>query len=138
MRFAPVNAAVGVLFLVRAPLRRAPSWGIAAIAAPSIVISGTALKMAPAAHTWSVYAESVFVAGAVIAIVALTFLGRSFALLPGLRGEIVDRGPFRLVRHPAYFGELLMLAACALAAASWTAWLPIAAAVRWRLLPGVW
>jgi protein-S-isoprenylcysteine O-methyltransferase Ste14 len=34
-------------------------------------------------------------------------LGRSFGLLPANRGLIL-RGPYRLVRHPMYFGYLLV------------------------------
>ncbi len=77
---------------------------------------------------------------------------------------LVARGPYRLVRHPAYGGELAMIVACALAGSGWaTVLIPAAAAtlvlrirveesalgasaeyrdyakaVRWRMLPGVW
>ncbi|MCP3960250.1 MAG: hypothetical protein GY719_20600 [bacterium] len=91
-------------------------------------------------------------------------LGRSFAILPALRGVVV-RGSYRLVRHPAYAGELLMIAGCVVArpvAGSVAALLlavPLVALriraeeellmsreryrsyaeqVRWRLVPGVW
>jgi protein-S-isoprenylcysteine O-methyltransferase Ste14 len=37
---------------------------------------------------------------------AKVFLGRSFGLLPAQRG-VVTRGPYRLVRHPIYFGYLI-------------------------------
>jgi len=40
-------------------------------------------------------------------IVAKLYLGRRFGLLPANRG-IVDSGPYRLVRHPIYFGYLIM------------------------------
>jgi protein-S-isoprenylcysteine O-methyltransferase Ste14 len=93
----------------------------------------------------------------------LGWLGRSFAIFPASRA-IVVRGPYRLIRHPAYAGEGVMVAACALAGSWWTsALIPIAVAVlvvriqreelilgadpayqqyakavRWRLLPGIW
>jgi protein-S-isoprenylcysteine O-methyltransferase Ste14 len=39
-------------------------------------------------------------------IIAKLYLGNRFGLLPANRG-IVDSGPFRLVRHPVYFGYLI-------------------------------
>lgn len=165
LTIATLNASVGILFLLRGPTLVRSSLQVAAVAVPSIVISGVALKLAPPAHAWSLAAQALFVAGAVVAIVALCTLGRSFAVLPALRGNVVQGGPYRLVRHPTYFGELMMLAACAVAAGTWLAALPAllagpflaarimaeekllhrapayaqyTAQVRWRLLPGLW
>ena len=44
--------------------------------------------------------------GVLIAIVSLSALGRSFALLPGNRGIRTD-GPYRVIRHPAYASYLI-------------------------------
>jgi len=44
--------------------------------------------------------------GIVWQIVAKLYLGRRFGLLPANRG-IVYSGPYRLVRHPIYFGYLI-------------------------------
>ena len=49
-------------------------------------------------------------------MVSFVFLGRCFAILPAIRG-IVSRGPFVIVRHPAYLGELIMVVGCVTAAA---------------------
>lgn len=38
--------------------------------------------------------------------VSKVYLGRSFGLLPARRGLVVN-GPYRLVRHPIYFGYLI-------------------------------
>ena len=48
----------------------------------------------------------VVVGGTLFSIWSLASLGRSFGLLPEVRG-LVMRGPYRLVRHPVYLGELI-------------------------------
>lgn len=50
---------------------------------------------------------SVELLGIVIAQVARVYMGRSFGILPANRG-IVSKGPFRWVRHPVYFGWLVL------------------------------
>ena len=81
-----------------------------------------------------------------------------------MRG-IVIRGPYRLVRHPAYAGEILLLASCCIAQVGWGSLTVFGAAlislgiriiveerllgatpdyqeyrqqVRWRIIPGLW
>jgi len=49
---------------------------------------------------------------------AKVFLGRSFGLLPAQRG-LVTGGPYRVVRHPIYFGYLLGHIGFLLANFSW-------------------
>src|SRR5208337_5659210 len=45
--------------------------------------------------------------GVVLTQVARVYMGRSFGVLPANRG-IVSKGPFRWVRHPIYFGWLIL------------------------------
>lgn len=45
--------------------------------------------------------------GVVLTQVARVYMGRSFGILPANRG-IVSKGPFRWVRHPVYFGWLIL------------------------------
>jgi protein-S-isoprenylcysteine O-methyltransferase Ste14 len=52
-------------------------------------------------------------AGIIFAICALIFLGRSISLLPEAR-RLVTRGPYALVRHPLYLGEMVAIAGIAL------------------------
>lgn len=47
------------------------------------------------------------IAGAAFACFSLVYLGRSFGLVAANRG-IVAEGPYRLVRHPAYLGYLVV------------------------------
>ncbi len=101
---------VAGLFLVRRRERRAGSVGCIAAAMPALVAGAAVGTLAPPPSTWSALLQAVFVIGTVWVAITLATLGRSFALLPGLR-EVVTRGPYRLVRHPAYAGEVLMIAA---------------------------
>jgi protein-S-isoprenylcysteine O-methyltransferase Ste14 len=45
--------------------------------------------------------------GAIVAIISVIFLGRSFSVFPQAR-QLVTEGPYRIVRHPIYLAELAM------------------------------
>jgi protein-S-isoprenylcysteine O-methyltransferase Ste14 len=53
-------------------------------------------------------ADFIIVLGIVLAIYSLGSLGRSFSIVPQAR-KLVQSGPYRLVRHPLYLGELIGL-----------------------------
>jgi len=55
--------------------------------------------------------------GVVLTQVARVYMGRSFGILPANRG-IVSMGPFRWVRHPIYFGWLVLSIGYAMSYAS--------------------
>lgn len=168
-RFAPttlaivaLDATVALLFVVRAPAVREASPAAIAASLPSLVVAALALRLAPPPGAWPLGAGLAFAAGALVAIASLASLGRSFAVLPALRG-VVTRGPYRVVRHPAYAGELAMVAACAVARAdaiaacvfalslatcaarvlaeeralACDAYVAYSRRVRWRLVPGL-
>ena len=65
-------------------------------------------------------------AGLLFAIASVAFLGRCFGVLPDVRG-LVTRGPYRLVRHPLYLGELTAALGIVVGAQRWApalaAWL---------------
>lgn len=122
-----LNVCVGLLFLARAPvLRRASPLGLLA-SVPSVLAGGIALGLAPPPEDWPRVPAALFALGGVLAVAALASLGRAFAILPAVRG-VVARGPYRWVRHPAYAGELVMIAACAMARADLAAAAILAAA----------
>jgi protein-S-isoprenylcysteine O-methyltransferase Ste14 len=52
--------------------------------------------------------DAVAVTGCVWLLVAVLSLGRCFGVLPEARG-LVRRGPYRVVRHPVYLGEIVAL-----------------------------
>ncbi len=159
-----LSVAVGILFVRRGEVRREPGWSILLRALPALVIPIGVDAVTPPLDQWPLSAELAFAAGGALTAAALLSLGRSFAILPAVRG-IVTSGPYRVVRHPAYAGELVMVAACVLARPGWMTLAPLALGVplvalrvdaeerllrgepdyeayarrvRWRLLPLVW
>jgi protein-S-isoprenylcysteine O-methyltransferase Ste14 len=59
--------------------------------------------------------DSVAVIGSLWIFASVLALGRCFGVLPEARG-LVTRGPYRLVRHPVYLGEIVALAGLTIAA----------------------
>lgn len=104
---------MGVLFLVRGPaFAHGDVWAILR-ALPSALVAGFAWRLAPQAD-WPMHALAVVAVGGALTVSSLAALGRSFAIFPAAR-DVVERGPYRLVRHPAYLGEVVMVAGCGLA-----------------------
>jgi protein-S-isoprenylcysteine O-methyltransferase Ste14 len=161
LALATLNLVVGALFLTRRDALASGGWTSIAAALPSMVLGAVAIRMVEG--EWPAVGQGLFVLGALGACLSLTTLGRSFAFLPSRR-ELVVRGPYRLVRHPAYACELVMLAGCAAAAPMRVLPLAIGVAltlvwriqaeeqvlgddegwssyrdqVRWRLVPGLY
>lgn len=81
---------------------------------PSIVSAGVLVRFAPEPAEWRPAAVAVLGSGTVLAIWSLVVLGASFGLVPARR-ELVRRGPYAFVRHPAYLGELTICISCLLA-----------------------
>lgn len=123
-----VHLSVGILILSRSRLIRQGSIWQFIGSFPSLIIAGMAIKAAPVHSQWPIYCQVLFVTGAILAVFAFFSLGKSFAIFPGLRG-IVIRGPFKFIRHPAYFGELMMILACGLADPSFISLAPFFIAI---------
>lgn len=170
-RFTPVrlaisglNLTVGLLFLARRPPVASGGPRGAALALPSLAASGFAMSLAPPPSQWSPLMSGAFSLATVFTVVSLLWLGRSFSVLPARRG-LVTGGPYRLIRHPVYLGELLMLQVVGAASGSRAAqligvaaipliglrilaeerllalepaWGAFARRVRWRLVPWLW
>jgi protein-S-isoprenylcysteine O-methyltransferase Ste14 len=171
LAMAAVHATSAWLFATRAPALAHGDVRAVGAALPSLLLSGLAFRMGATSLGGATLV--VFALGAAGTCGALLALGPSFAIFAARRGLVV-RGPYRLVRHPAYASELVMIAAAALAGAGrehagLPGWLAASlvlgatvgatvlriveeerllsddpahaayrAAVRWRLVPGLW
>lgn len=112
---ASVHAVAAWLFVVRTAAIETAHWRSLLVAAPSLVLSGLAFRLGAARLEGASLA--LFVLGAAGTCTSLLTLGRSFAIFVARR-ELVARGPYALVRHPAYACELLMIFATATAGGS--------------------
>jgi len=169
LSIALVNVVVGGLILFRRPavLQDDNEYNEVlgmALCIPSIICYGFAFRFSPPPHEWSVIANTLVKVGALLTVVSFCFLGRSFAVFPSFR-KAVSQGPYALVRHPAYLGELVMAFACVAAARDAKTAICVIATVatlilrihveerlllrnegyrkyaehvRWRLAPGLW
>jgi protein-S-isoprenylcysteine O-methyltransferase Ste14 len=120
-QYALLRTAVALAFAVftverTQPHRRARdplAFAACAVAMVAIVV------VAPPAHGTPtgllVAGDAIAVCGCVLILASVLVLGRCFGVLPEARG-LVRRGPYRLVRHPVYLGEIAALAGLTLAA----------------------
>ncbi len=60
------------------------------------------------------FADVVTISGMIIALYSLSALGRNFSIIPQVR-SLVQNGPYRIVRHPLYLGELIAILGIVLA-----------------------
>lgn len=104
-------ALVVVLFIIRRRRiegQRA-TWapGVVALVGTFLLNVVAYLPVEDTASTESLLASSLVVTlGTLFTIWSLATLGRCFGLFPEVRG-LVTHGPYRLVRHPVYLGELI-------------------------------
>jgi protein-S-isoprenylcysteine O-methyltransferase Ste14 len=108
------------LSIVMYTVRRIPQRGALGfyprfVAVVSTFLSLGFLLLPPQELSYWLYLVSLLLllAGIVFAICALIFLGHSISLLPEAR-RLVTRGPYAIVRHPLYLGEMVAIAGIAL------------------------
>jgi len=105
-----------VMFTVRhIPRRAALGFYPRFAAVVGTFLSVGFLLLRPQELSYALYLVSLLlvIGGTVFAICALLVLGRSISLLPEAR-RLVTRGPYALVRHPLYLGEMVAVAGVAL------------------------
>lgn len=102
-----VLLAFALFIFLRPPSRKPSRRPLAWLACAGAILS-VAFLHAPSEDV----ALGALVAGEVIVILAVAFtftsvafLGRCFGVLPEVRG-LVMRGPYRVIRHPVYLGEI--------------------------------
>jgi protein-S-isoprenylcysteine O-methyltransferase Ste14 len=109
-----LNWTAAVLIFRRDHARAEASTKVAGASLPGVFVGTVAFALAPPIVAWGLGPIVVALFGGAIAVASLATLGKSFSILPAARA-VVTHGPYRVVRHPAYFGELMIVAAAALA-----------------------
>lgn len=104
-----LHGMVAVLLLRQRPGPRPDRRGLA-VTAPSFLLGPLAAGMAADPMTWPWASSLVFASGGALAAWSFLSLGTSFGIMPAVRG-LKTGGPYRFVRHPAYAGEGMMVAA---------------------------
>jgi protein-S-isoprenylcysteine O-methyltransferase Ste14 len=132
------------VLLIWCYLRRGPAVAtsrsltahVAAVAATFSPLTFPLLAGRPPGTAQQVTADVLLLAGAAWSVWTVRFLGRNLSVLAQAR-DVVDRGPYRWVRHPLYAGEIVSCLGLAIAASSAAAaalWLVLCALQAYRAL----
>jgi protein-S-isoprenylcysteine O-methyltransferase Ste14 len=122
--------------------RRGGGWVVLQFALISlIVIAGVAGPPWPGSFSGvlSIVGVAFALCGVVVAVLSARALGRSLTPFPHPTGEasFVAHGPYRLVRHPIYFGGLLFVGGLSLVLSPWALVGTIVLGVVWALKASV-
>jgi protein-S-isoprenylcysteine O-methyltransferase Ste14 len=96
---------------------------MASVAAALFVAGNFRAAALPSAHVLAIAGAVLFVVGLIFRWWAIVTLGRFFTVDVTIEKdhELVERGPFRWVRHPSYTGVLLAFVGWALTLGNWAA-----------------
>jgi len=101
----------GVLFFVRGPLKKFGGLKDMVVPLISFVAPGMMTLLGAyvkAAYSYPFIAIPLFIAGLALTVTSFGYLGHGFGVFPALR-NVTTRGPYRVIRHPAYLGETIYL-----------------------------
>jgi protein-S-isoprenylcysteine O-methyltransferase Ste14 len=158
---------LGIALTRRAPMAvdHSPLTNLAVLVAYAYPYAQVAyLRWVPGDPVWPAGSLVLVTGAAILSLASLLSLGRRFGIRPALRG-LATSGPHRIVRHPMYLAYVLAdigynldegnLGTAVLVLAGWlsllyriraeervlardTGWAAYTAAVRYRLVPGLW
>ena len=104
-------ALVILFLLIRSPIVRKAKGVLPCLAAVAACVLPSLLTLLPPANVSSAvaaFSSGLVLLGLIASIIAVLFLGRSFSVLPQAR-QLVREGPYRIVRHPLYLAELVVV-----------------------------
>jgi protein-S-isoprenylcysteine O-methyltransferase len=93
----------------------------------------------PARSLFYVLGIGVFVMGLALRFYSVMYLGRFFTINVAIASDhrLIDRGPYRFIRHPSYTGVLMLFFGLGLGLGNWVSvviiMVPIFAAFLWRM-----
>lgn len=97
-----------------------PTIFIASILA-NVLPADSPLRLPGPTSLWEIIGVTIMWLGLALRVWAIAILGKSFRTTVEVHDnqEVVDRGPYRWVRHPSYSGVLLLTLGFGLAADNW-------------------
>ncbi len=115
-----LNIFIGILIIIRSQQQIMGNLKSILFSLPSFIIAGLSFRLAIEQPIWDFFPSLLFISGTSFTIISFLFLGNSFSFFPALR-NIKTKGPYSIIRHPGYLGEIIMVFACCITIEKWFA-----------------